>query len=570
MEIKQSDLDSLDLIAHKLRVPELRYHDDTLDPQAGKETKFLDDIRLKPANCNGQSIVKRIKDEFDSLPSSIRFNNFAFFVDRLFDVWVRKSRLSTELTEVLSNWRFPYYLSLLNDNSLNLHTCWARLIEAIASSSTSWSGENERSKKVLIDLLTEIEYALYAAKPLNETTFHTILARWETHLSQHEKRRSKVIERLIESEHVHAKNTYFRALAVSEINALFSGRFVSESLQHFLSDQWVSILSVALAQAEESQWDELRSLNKQIALVFCKKGEAAFKYAPNLIDELSSLAVKYKVVVDDALWSSLDQDVVSLLQNIPLTEKAFIVVPCRYSLDELSVKLDVAVGQSIQINEDGAEVRGLIASYYADCGQILLVNHLGIKIKLLTVAAFKDKLRLKELEYISPEARFSDVILSTLSGLSRIVDNQAVARKRAAEKAIKEAEVLKAEQLRVEQQAKQRVLEMEQQAALAEAERQEGILLEARKIAVEAIHALKLGAWITVKQGGELKRFKLAVKFAATGRYIFVDRIGVHKKEFKEDELVDQVVSKDIEILDDGADFEDSLERVVSRIRMGK
>ena len=94
--------------------------------------------------------------------------------------------------------------------------------------------------------------------------------------------------------------------------------------------------------------------------------------------------------------------------------------------------------------------------------------------------------------------------------------------------------------------------------------------LEKENTVALVIRDFRLGAWISIKEAGEPQRYKLVVKLAAMGKYIFVDRLGIKKREFMEVDLVQAILAKDIEILSDGAEFEDSLERVVSRIRMSK
>jgi hypothetical protein len=60
----------------------------------------------------------------------------------------------------------------------------------------------------------------------------------------------------------------------------------------------------------------------------------------------------------------------------------------------------------------------------------------------------------------------------------------------------------------------------------------------------------------------------LAVKTKATQKLIFVDKLGLNRFEIKVDELVAQVLEGKARILDSGTEFDDSLERTVSRIRM--
>ena len=120
--------------------------------------------------------------------------------------------------------------------------------------------------------------------------------------------------------------------------------------------------------------------------------------------------------------------------------------------------------------------------------------------------------------------------------------------------------------------ANQRAQEIAQHTKNLLAKRADKQRAEKDNATLEIIRSFKLGAWIAIqlKEESEPQRFKLVVILAATGKYVFVDRLGVRRREFLEAELMEEIQSKRLVILSDGAEFEDSLQRVVSRLRMSK
>ena len=86
------------------------------------------------------------------------------------------------------------------------------------------------------------------------------------------------------------------------------------------------------------------------------------------------------------------------------------------------------------------------------------------------------------------------------------------------------------------------------------------------------VGSLGLGGWIAVTRdtGEEPVRLKLAVKIAASNKFVFVDRLGLNRTEYLFDELVSGIIDGSIRLLGKSAEFDDTLSRVVGRIRVGR
>ena len=63
---------------------------------------------------------------------------------------------------------------------------------------------------------------------------------------------------------------------------------------------------------------------------------------------------------------------------------------------------------------------------------------------------------------------------------------------------------------------------------------------------------------------------KLAVRINARRKLVFVDRLGLNRTELTVDGLVDHLLAGTARILGASAEFDETLSRVVGRIRVGR
>ena len=90
------------------------------------------------------------------------------------------------------------------------------------------------------------------------------------------------------------------------------------------------------------------------------------------------------------------------------------------------------------------------------------------------------------------------------------------------------------------------------------------------QVTLKLISDMSIGAWISVSEEESKQKYKLVVKINATDKLIFVDKMGLKKLEIKTPKLMGLLISGTAEILSDGAEFDDTLSRVVGRLRVGK
>ena len=89
-----------------------------------------------------------------------------------------------------------------------------------------------------------------------------------------------------------------------------------------------------------------------------------------------------------------------------------------------------------------------------------------------------------------------------------------------------------------------------------------------RRQARLALDSLSIGSWIELQQKDEtFKRAKLAVKFSATSRFVFVDEDGMTVADTHRDELVELLMQGKLKFLESDRKFADRLAKIVTDIR---
>lgn len=217
-----------------------------------------------------------------------------------------------------------------------------------------------------------------------------------------------------------------------------------------------------------------------------------------------------------------------------------------------------------------------------DIQQYLFVNANGQKVLSCDFEQFAALLASQQLKVIDGESFLNQ---ATQRLLTKLVNNfdaaeqaiigkqqasqQAVAEQEqkkargvAAEKARKEAEVL---ELEMQLGAKKIAVEQQEEASASDSGIPHDIL---RKLRI-AIDGLLIGSWIELyNENGEKKQLKLAVKFAATHRFVFVTPEGITDCEIQRDDLIDAVVNKRIVIMETDQFFADRLNALLVQVEM--
>ncbi len=239
------------------------------------------------------------------------------------------------------------------------------------------------------------------------------------------------------------------------------------------------------------------------------------------------------------------------------------------SRDETEKDSNLAVGSRGYFDTSSGN-RFLAIKRLAQPSALVCVTFYGVKHMTFTEEADVRALNHAPFVLQSKLLSLQQVLDATIRGFEKILETQQVARQAASEKAIKEAALLQREHENAEKEAR---LQAEKQAKMIadrstrlKAQREKAYAEELNANACATVSKLRLDAWIFVKSKQD--KFKLAVKLASAKKFVFVDKHGLQKIEFLEEELIEAVSRQEVECLSFGAEFEDSLERVVSRIRI--
>lgn len=621
------DTSLLRLVIQHLRVPELFYpfelgSSDALIERSNQTKTILATCKFEFEN-HEETLLKQLQKLFDGKGTFTQANNLGFLIDRVFDVWIRKNQFPDQLQQRISQWRFAFYRIVLLIYCANIEQREYKikekalnefivLLESISNYVKCWNPLPKRSQSLLLDQLTALESTLDSAQEFDAALVESCSSGWFGFLEKQNDKVDKITKRLTLSEAKKNKNQFSLWLAHHYLNVLFNKRTLPQVLQDFLQEHWVLVVAKKIEETLPetidtkeaiiiSQFNEpLDTLCKNIVRVFCHKGESGFQLADQIIDDMqkasrdvfvsgsafsserfSSQSVFFS---EEAAWEGLSDALVSLLQGQDSeTLKLFksMVLPEHLlhtfgSTEEFKEgcltfeSLKIHLNDWFVLNDDGL-TNIKFSAHFKQSKQLLFSNYLGMKCAQFSYSEFHEKLNSGVLTRKSKGTSFENVFEQAVRGLSKIADNQKKARLVAAEKAKEEAERLLEDRRKADELSNQRAEEIAQRTQQLKAKRADKQRLEKENATLELMRAFKLGAWIAIhSDGAETQRFKLVVKLAATGKYVFVDRLGVKKLEFLEADLMTGIQTEKIEVLSDGAEFEDSLQRVVSRLRISK
>ena len=616
------------LLIQHLRVPELVYpfelgSSDAL-AERNRQLAILQEQCAMDKRSGQNSLVQMLNKTFEDRGCIAQANNLAFFLDRVFDVWLRKNAFQEELSLVFQTWRFvlfkfsiPVYAGMASAEESKGHEQQLgkliSLMDSIGKFARKWSPVPKRSKQLFLDQLKKIESSLDDTEGKHDSIIDIIEAQWYGFIDKQDEKNCKISERLIQSEYRKNHTQYCLWLAYHYLNVLFKKRTLPSVLQDFLREFWVGVvarkieaslpeqLSSREAIVVSSYNEKLDQSCKNIVRVFCHKGESSFQLADQIIEDLQEMSKGVSLTgsntflesqsaptaffSDESLWRELSECLVLLLQG-QLSEEEVL----EFELLQLPEHLENTFGDIDQFKNGAIQFENLNISLsdwfelydqdelitlkliadFKQSQQLLFSNYLGMKAAQLSYHEFAERLVQGNIKKLAKTHAFSSVFDQAITGLAKIAENQKQARLQAAEKAKAEAEKMLEDRRKAEEQSRLRAEEIAQRTKQLLAKRADKERLEKENAVAQLIRAFNLGAWISINTGGEALRYKLVVKLAATGKYVFVDRLGIKKREFIEADLVQALINKDIEILSDGAEFEESLERVVSRIRMSK
>lgn len=580
-------------VLNGIRVPDLPYPTGKSAPEA------IPDWRPLLLSCWSEQRDERVTHVLRSVQIdwSVRQVNAAYLADRIMDVFLNTSGLHTSLVSRIARLRFWFAWRVGEDGGAGFPLVVLKWLDHLQEW-RGWSDNGGRSSRVLLELLDSLVIAVAGSFEGGSTEpVEAYCRHWLDDSLKRLGQVDKLRQRLSETERGLSRQRHAEQIAKALVGRALKGRHLPIVIARFVMDDWISVLKQSvLADGEESEL--CRHANKILEwLVWAGDPELSDKDRSKLyrvgeqlgdlihdvwrralgqdipvakidainaviVDRIKGETIELELALpgsDDFIWdaSSLDR-------------KAVKATDIEFYLDHWFVK-----GEGVD------EQRRFFFTFLPDSQEIVWTNGAGVKLGLQAWSEFQQELEAKTLRLLPDLKPFGEVMEETILLLANVCDKQQQQREQAAREVRARVEALRrekeeAQRLAAEQQAAQEAMierlraEAEQQRIADEKLESERLMREAETEAARQIEQLGLEGWIVLDREptkGEPLRLKLAVKIAASGKFVFVDRLGLNRHQFMRDELLTGVVNGTIRILGGGAAFDDTLSRVVGRIR---
>ncbi len=414
----------------------------------------------------------------------------------------------------------------------------------------------------------------------------------------------KLEERLAASETGQLRSQQSRALAAAMVNRAMKGKQLSDAIIHLLQGPWFeSAQFIILTQGVESEdWSRMQALTDTIIWTYQpiegeeehvnKEKQRLYRIIEHLPGEVRDLlkALEHDTAAAEAALDAIEEDHVSLVsgQTLEYVEFEPIAVEddggAMPTVSRLLMRkiANFEAGQWFHYQADDIDSRIKLLIKLDDVKQMLFTNRNGMKVMQQSFEEFAYCLSSNTARPITADNVFSQTFKAHYEGLmeehtkqqrriaerraemDRAAEEKAAARDKAAQEAAELARKKEEEAREAQAQARADRLEA---AAKALDEADEETVNSVR----DKVKALQTGAWLKLPGAdGRLEECKLAVKMSASDKMIFVSQSGGKVGEYNSDELVRLLVAGQGEIQDEGVNYEDTLQQVVSKLRQDR
>lgn len=581
-------------VIREIRVPDLPY-------PVGQPDRFQNWSGLLREHWTLQT-DQRVSEVLNAQdgPWSVQQVNGAYLADRIMDVFLRSSGLHPVLVARLARLRYPLAWWLVEEERpafTGLLVLWLDSFEDWRG----WSDSGGRSSRALLDQLDQLIKVIDGCfDENNPAAFAAFCERWQQEAERRHQHSSRLHQRLLDTETGAARQRRADQLARAVTGRALEGRQLPPATQVFLMEHWLPLLrQVAWREGVEGdnwrhgtrllEWmvwagdpvlsgqnmDRLYQVGEQLSDRITEVWQRVWQEPPPhgplsameavLVDRLRGGAPQAAPTADRL--AGLDHD------------------PSLIELPAVSADTLAQYRSSWFVEGSGtSEQRRFFLAFLEETAEVLWSNGYGVRLGLTPWQSFQQSMEQGRVRPLPALSRFGDVLEDTVSALDRVLSSQRQKRQEAARKARERAEQLRLEQeaearQRAEQEAARRA-EAERQAQQAreqaeqeEADRIEAARVAAREQALTEVDRLSLGGWIALKEqpdNDQERRLKLAVRINASRKLVFVDRLGLNRTELTVEALVERLLSGTARILGASAEFDETLSRVVGRIRVGR
>lgn len=548
--------------------------------------------------------------------------------DRIYNEAQYGLPIDSAFLDVLQMLRIPFIRAAFTQADLLLHPehSLCRLLDEIFSAAVTWHESLGKAGSQfhdgLADVLSTFIVKLAAEQEALEQHCEAVLS----FLQQDRARAEKLEQRLAEAEVGAIKAKLAHTELITFLNDKVAGQILPESLIDYLQGTWRFEMQVHLIQEgmQSPVWLRWKKIIETVVWIFATSDDEhqrkkLYRIVPAMGQEFESniAAISKNPDAHAPMLIRLDEAFVDVLKGSPRNLDTAPPIAMPEMLDGIETRISKAllkkvdeIGEGswfLHKDEQDKLLRCKLLIKIPDTDQLLFVNRVGQKAMQKGVEDFAFCLSTKITRMLDVEQLFSTLIRKTLEQeveqheRQRVLQEIEAARQdeaaRLAEEQRRAAEEERAkEQQRLEQariaaaekaEAEARALEAakarerEERAALAaeeearlrqqRKEEDEARRADAIKVARLTVDTLNVGAWVSIpNKDGVQTKCKLAVKLNSTGKHVFVDRVGVKVGENYRDELIELFVKGEAELLEQGAQFEERLAKVVGSLRKDK
>lgn len=579
-----------------IRVPDLPY------PAGKLEADAVSDWRPLLLSCWNEQRDERVTHVLRSvhLSWSSKQVNAAYIADRIMDVFLKTSGLHPDLSQRIARLRFFFAWRMNLDGAQTFSDTIISWLDSLQEW-RGWSNTGGRSARVLLDQLDALIIAVSGSfetgtiEPVEQ-----FCQQWQDDLARRNAQVGKLRARLLETEQGAARQRRADQTARALIGRALQGRKLPPAISKFILDHWYRLLKQAIWQdgvdgeacrhgsklLEWLVWVGDPSLSDQDRNRLYHVGE---QIGDRILDVWQRT---FRLPLAAGTLDGIEEVMVARLRGEPAELHDALASSQAFAWDGAWLGFtgaDVGAVKEVEgewfvEGEGRSEQRRYFFALLEDTAEILWTNGAGVKQGVQPWAEFKaacDKGSLRPLPRLTP---FGQVLSETVELLAKVSGKQRRQRELAAEQARIRAEALRQERAQAEAarraEEEAREAELARQRAVAEQQRlederleQERLLREQTLIAQKQVDGIQLGGWIVVapdQDGDEPVRLKLAVRINASRKLVFVDRLGLNRREYRDEALVEGVLRGQVRVLDSSAEFDDALSRVVGRIRVGR
>ncbi|XOZ34240.1 DUF1631 family protein [Halomonadaceae bacterium KBTZ08] len=582
----------IESIISELRVPDLPYPVGQSAPDASQ----LWNRTLSEAwNAGSDERVVTHLQRVDAV-WSMRQVNAAYLADRVMNVFLRRSGLHPYLIHRVARMRFWLARDLeANGDQAVAETRplrrWLDSLQALRG----WSRTGGRSDRPVENHLEAMEQAVgQALVSGDEHPIEVCVSDWTDQIRRQADQAERVASRLWQTEVGAAGQRAAEQAVRAALARTLRGRHLPSGLKAFIEADWRALMRRAIMDhgLESESWRHAWRLLEWLVWVgdesLCGQDRnRLYHVGEQLSDKLVQVVSmvdgrdpdpqRFQVVETLLAQRLRDEPVDQEAAETPEADPRWLEKPDPAQGDEAREW----VGSWYLYEEDGQQIRQFLTGFLEETGEVLWTNARGAKLSIESFRSVRARYEAGELTQLPEAYPFAAVLNDTLDSLQRVLESQKKQREEARDKARREAEALRRAQEEALEDERRREQEREQREArereeAAQAARDEA---EARQVSEAAelwenvlaeVDCLEAGSWIQLGSSDEAVRLKLALRIRASGKLVFVDRHGLNRQEVLREDLAARVRDGEAQLLSQGAEFADTLSRVVGRLRVGR